>query len=174
LSAYDGPVVTPLKPKASTPIMYGAPAPPGELLPWETVHQRLVDARYYWIATTRPNGRPHCRPVWGVWLPDGFWFSTGSLARRNLPDNPEITVHLEDAYDPIIVEGTARQVTEHAALEAMCDVYSAKYNYAMVPTDDGMVGSSDGSSTGPAFHVTPRVVFAWSRGSGQPTRWTFA
>jgi hypothetical protein len=30
-----------------------------------------------------------------VWLPDGFWFSTGSLARHNLIANPQITVHLE-------------------------------------------------------------------------------
>ena len=71
-------------PTAAPPVLYGAPAPPGELLLWSWAEQRLVDARNYWIATTRPDGRPHCRPVWGVWLPDGFWFSTGSLARHNL------------------------------------------------------------------------------------------
>jgi hypothetical protein len=132
-----------------------------------------VDARNYWIATTRPDGRPHCRPVWGVWLPDGFWFSTGSLARHNLVGNPEITVHLQDTDEPVIVEGTGQRVTEHAALQVMCDVYSPKYDYTMVPTDDGMVGAPDGTAVGPAFHVTPRVVFGWIRGTSRSTRWTF-
>ena len=63
-------------PTAAPPVLYGAPAPPGDLLPWSWAEQQLVTARTYWIATTRPDGRPHCRPVWGVWLPDGFWFST--------------------------------------------------------------------------------------------------
>lgn len=84
-------------PRVSSPIMFGAPAPAGDLLPWSWAEQRLVNAQNYWIATTRPGGRPHCRPIWGVWLPDGFWFSTGSLAARNLPLNDEITVHLETA-----------------------------------------------------------------------------
>ncbi|UQT57067.1 pyridoxamine 5'-phosphate oxidase family protein [Streptomyces durmitorensis] len=46
---------------------------PGELLPWAWAAQRLTAARTYWIATTRPDGRPHTRPVWGVWLEDGLW-----------------------------------------------------------------------------------------------------
>jgi hypothetical protein len=80
---------------------------------WEVVggepaaEQQLVAARTYWIATTGPDGRPHCRPVWGVWLADGFWFSTGSLARHNLAANPQITVHLESGDEVVIVEGAA-------------------------------------------------------------------
>lgn len=55
-----------------------------ELLPWSWATERLVAARNYWIATTRANGRPHCRPVWGVWFEGvGLYFSTGSLARHN-------------------------------------------------------------------------------------------
>jgi hypothetical protein len=41
-------------PTAAPPVMYGAPAPPGELLPWSWAEQQLVTARNYWIATTRP------------------------------------------------------------------------------------------------------------------------
>ena len=52
-------------PTAAPPVLHGAPAPPGELL-WSRAEQRLVAARTYWIATTRPDGRPHCRPVGGV------------------------------------------------------------------------------------------------------------
>ena len=97
-------------PTAAPPLMFGAPAPPGELLPWSWAHQRLETAHTYWIATTRPYGRPHCRPVWGVWLADGFWFSTGSLARHNLATNPQITVHLDSGTEVVIVEGVAAAV----------------------------------------------------------------
>jgi hypothetical protein len=104
-------------PTPAPPVLYGAPAPPGELLPWSWAEQRLVAARTYWIATTRPNGRPHCRPVWGVWLPDGFWFSTGSLARHNLAANPQITLHLESGDQVVILEGVAAAMTGAGRLQ---------------------------------------------------------
>src|SRR6266511_4118734 len=53
-------------------------------LPWRWATTRLTAARSYWIATTRPDGRPHTRPVWGVWLDGRFYFSTGSLAARKV------------------------------------------------------------------------------------------
>ena len=82
--------------------------PPGELLPWSWAQQRLEAARAFWIATSRPDGRPHCRPMWGVWLADGWRFSTGSLARHNLVANPQITVHLDSGTEVVIVEGAAK------------------------------------------------------------------
>lgn len=160
-----------LSPQASPPIMFGVPAPPGDLLPWAWAERRIVDAQNYWIATTRPDGRPHCRPVWGVWLPDGFWFSTGSLAGRNLPLNDEITVHLEDGQEVVIIEGTARPETDPASLQAMCDAYSRKYDYPIAP-DDGGVKDTAGIG-GPAYRVTPRVVFGWDEHMTSPTRWRF-
>lgn len=152
--------------------MFGAPAPPGNLLSWSWAERRLIEAQNYWIATTRPDGRPHCRPVWGVWLPHGFWFSTGSLAGRNLGLNDEITVHLEDGQEVVIVEGTARPETDPAALQAMCDAYSHKYDYAITPSGGGVQDAS--GLGGPAHQVKPRVVFAWDEHMTSPTRWTFA
>lgn len=152
--------------------MFGAPSPPGNLLPWSWAEQRLSNAWNYWIATTCPGGKPHCRPVWGVWLPDGFWFSTGSLAARNLPLNNEITVHLEDGQEVVIIEGTARLENDYQSLKAMCDAYSRKYDYPIAPTADGAVTDSSGTG-GPAHWVTPRVVFAWDEHMTSPTRWSF-
>lgn len=160
-------------PVPSGPILFGVPAPPGALLSWAWAEQRLVGAREYWIATTRPDGRPHCRPVWGVWLADGFRFSTGSLATANLAANGEITVHLGDGQEVVILEGTARVDTERGSLQAMCDVYGPKYDYPISPTDDGAVRDAGGLG-GPVHHVTPRVVFGWERDMTSPTRWTFA
>ena len=48
-------------------------------------HARTTGSRRF-----RSDGRPHTRPVWGVWLDGAFWFSTGSLADREspAPDRP--------------------------------------------------------------------------------------
>ena len=48
------------------------------LFPWSQVSDRMLAAHIYWIGTTRPNGRPHVMPVWGVWLDETFYFSTGA------------------------------------------------------------------------------------------------
>ena len=41
---------------------YGVPEGPEGLLGWEEVDARLAEARVYWMATTRPDGRPHVVP----------------------------------------------------------------------------------------------------------------
>lgn len=158
-------------PDASSPILFGQPAPAGPLLPWSWATERLITARNYWIATVRADGSPHTRPVWGVWLPTGFWFSTGSLARHNLAANPEISVHLEDGDEVLVIEGTATQVTAAADLQPMCDAYNPKYGWTIRPDEGGVTDA--GGTGGPAYRVTPRVVFGWERDMARPTRWTF-
>ncbi|WP_162788421.1 hypothetical protein [Amycolatopsis albispora] len=128
--------------------MSGEPAPPGELLPWEWARRRLAGARDYWGATTRPGGRPHCRPVWGVWL------------------------HLESGQEVVIVEGAARMGHDAETLREMCAVYGPKYDYPISPREDGTVVDASGTG-GPAFHVVPEVVFGWGPELASPTRWRF-
>lgn len=138
---------------------------------WSGVGLRIdsFNARDYWIATTRPDGRPHCRPVWGVWLCDGFWFSTGSLARHNLVTRPAISVNLEDGDEVVVLKGSGTSCTDLSDLQRLCDVYGPKYDYPLTPTEDGEVRDSGGTG-GPAFHVTPNVVFGWRRDMTSPTR----
>src|SRR5207302_7821785 len=96
-------------PEPSQPRMFGGHLEPVRL-PWKWATERLSRARNYWIATTRQDGQPHSRPVWGVWLDDAFYFSTGSLAAQNLAANPAITVHLESGSEVVIIEGAAEVV----------------------------------------------------------------
>ena len=152
--------------------MFGFPAPPGELLAWSWAEDRLIAARNYWIATTRPGGRPHCRPVWGVWLAGRLWFSTGSLAGHNLAVNDRISVNLEDGDEVVIVEGRAHQVDDPRDLAAMCEAYSPKYDYPITPAADGTVRDAGGTG-GPAWTVKPHVAFGWAQDMTAPTRWTF-
>src|SRR5579859_1685911 len=99
-------MTTTFQPQPSRPRMFGGHLEP-VLLPWRWADARLERARRYWIATTRPGGRPHSRPVWGVWLENRFHFSTGSLAAEILLQSPEITVHVEEGNDIVILEGVA-------------------------------------------------------------------
>ena len=57
----EEPVARPL----IAPSAYGFPTSDAQLLPWAYAEQRLVAARNYWLATTRPDGRPHVSPAWG-------------------------------------------------------------------------------------------------------------
>ncbi len=137
-------------------------------LPWSWASQRLTRARNYWIATTLPDGRPHSRPVWGVWLDDTLYFSTGSRIGANLTRSPEITVHLESGDEVVIIEGVAETISDPLLTKRICDVYNPKYQWDMEFL---------------FLAVHPRVVYGWlcdnsgeDRGAifGQTaTRWTF-
>lgn len=157
-----------MEPIPEHPVLFGQPVPQGDaLLAWSWARDRLDRARDYWIATTRPDGSPHTRPVWGVWLDRGFWFSTGSSAAKNLLTNPEISVHPAATDDVVIVEGTASADVSDDALKA----YNAKYAWTFEP-DGGGVRDRDGT-VGAAFLVRPRVVFGWESDLRAPTRWPF-
>jgi hypothetical protein len=80
----------------------------------------------------------------GVWLPDGFWCSTGSLARHNLLTNPQITVHLERGDQVVIVGSVAAAVTGTGRLQAFLAAYNAKYDWDAAGTDDGVTDSAGG------------------------------
>src|SRR5437868_4173625 len=68
-----------------------------KFLPWTHAEERLIKSRSYWICTTRPDGRPHSIPVWGMWVDGAFYFGTGRETRKakNIAKNPEVSVHLE-------------------------------------------------------------------------------
>ncbi|MGI8587783.1 MAG: pyridoxamine 5'-phosphate oxidase family protein [Chloroflexia bacterium] len=157
------------KPTASRPDMPGygiLDAGSGSgLLSWDWATTRLAQARTYWISTTRPDGRPHAMPVWGVWLNDTFYFSSGPDSRkaRNLAANPRCVVGTEPAGDAIIVEGESEPVTDPLVRRQFAEVYSAKYEW---PMDD---------FAEPIYAVRPTVVFAFPTGDfvSGATRWVF-
>src|SRR5712692_1387743 len=105
-----------MTPKASRPMMPGsygmAEATGGSgLLPWGPAEARLGAAHNYWLSTTRPDGRPHAMPVWGVWRDGVLYVGTdrGSRKARNLAANPACVVHLESGDDVVILEGVAEE-----------------------------------------------------------------
>jgi hypothetical protein len=162
-----------IDPVPSQPRMFGDSVGSAKLS-WMWAEERLTRARTYWIATTRPAGQPHSRPVWGVWLDTSFYFSTGSLAAQNLVTQPAITVHLESGSEVVIVEGMAQQVTDASLLVQVVSLYNQKYHWDLDPNQ----------LPGAFYVVHPQVAFGWhfeeseidreSTALGNATRWRFS
>ncbi|MGA8073317.1 MAG: pyridoxamine 5'-phosphate oxidase family protein [Candidatus Acidiferrales bacterium] len=45
---------------------YGIKTDDKGLVAWKDACAQLAKSRNYWVATSRPDGRPHSMPVWGV------------------------------------------------------------------------------------------------------------
>src|SRR3954468_6472724 len=109
------------QPKASRPRMpgYGMPRGAKGLLPWTWAEERLRTSHNYYLMTVRPDATPHAMPVWGVWVDNRFFFSTGaqSVKARNLAVNPSCVICTEKAAEAVVVEGTASPVTDAARLQ---------------------------------------------------------
>ena len=158
------------EPTPSRPRMYGSHPEPTPLA-WKWAVAQLVAARNYWIATTRPDGRPHSRPAWGVWLDGVLYFSTGSLAAKNLIHNPATSIHLESGSKVVILEGVTEELTDAALVEQVVTAYEAKYHWKLDPGDL-------------PYAFRPQVAFGWQSdddgldgGSifrGTATRWQFS
>ncbi len=145
------------------PPAYGSPS---RRLGWSGVQQRLERARHYWLATTRPDGRPHVVPVDGLWLADVWYFggSSETVHQANLRRNDEVVVHLEDAEQAVIVEGRAAwRVPGLETATRLAGASEAKYGYAPPPE----------AYTSGVWTLSPRRVLAWSRISEDATRFVF-
>ncbi len=124
------------------------------MLPWRWATERLEQSRNYWISTTRPDTRPHAMPVWGVWLDDAFFFSSGSTSAkaRNLAANPAIVVHVESGNEAVILEGRAERVLDDALSRRVSEVYWPKYD----------VNWDTSGEPDSWFVVRPARAYAWA------------
>jgi hypothetical protein len=137
------------------------------LLPWSWAQERLAKSHNYFVSTVRPDGRPHTMPVWGVWVDDRFYFSTGRQSRkaRNLATNAACVVCTERADEAAVVEGVAEEVGKVSSIPHVARAYHRKYKWKLDP------------SLGPIFGVRPRVALGFIEHDAQfistATRWTF-
>jgi hypothetical protein len=104
-----------------------------------------------------------------VFVDDDVYLEVGAPATakvRHLRRDPRVAVHLDDADDVIIVEGSARFVIPSGGVaDALVEAFGAKYaGYAPGP---------DAWDDGSLVRVEPGTVFAW-HDMPSATRWKIA
>jgi hypothetical protein len=147
----------------------------GPFLEWADVEDWLVESTEYWLASTRPHGRPHVVPRWGVWLDERFWYDGSPATRhaRNLEVNPACALHLESGTTVTIVEGRSHRSDPivGALGERLAAEYARKYQkLGYAPTADAW---SDEEAGGMRV-LTPEKAIAWSQFPSDMTRYVFA
>ena len=162
----------PVVEKPDIPPEYGNPT---QRLEWAEVEQRLGSATVYWIASTRPDGRPHVIPRDGMWLDGGLYYGgmvvehkglSATVHYRNVTRNPHVAVHIGDGQEAIIVEGAVEieKPTEEMAAR-LSDESFAKYpQYGRLEPSLYMGGVSV---------LRPRRVLAWTAFTENATRFRF-
>lgn len=151
------------------PSAYGISQSSEGLLTWEWVSQCMANSRNYWVHSTRPDGRPHTMPVWGVWLQDTVYFATARNSRKaqNLAANPNVSVHTESGDEMVIIEGIVQEVGARVLFDAFTTATAEKY--------PGMPSEADPDPENILFAVRLLVVFAWREKDfpKSATRWRF-
>ena len=164
----------PTRDRPEIPDGYGVPETIEGILDWSSVEERLEGSLHYWMATTRPDGRPHVVPRWGVWVDGRFWYdgAVDTLHVRNLNANPACVLHLEDGRQAVIVEGSS-QVAAPPGLEfggRLSVEFSRKYS------DSGYAPAPDAwedQDSGGLRVFTPAKAMAWFEFPTDVTRFRF-
>ncbi|MEV4535166.1 pyridoxamine 5'-phosphate oxidase family protein [Asanoa sp. NPDC049518] len=106
---------------------YGNPS-----LPWSRCRDALVattptEDLTFFVATVRPDGRPHSAGVGAVWVDDVLYFVSGPETRksRNLAENPACSLSVRLPGVDLTLEGSAVRVTDQPTLRRLADVYNA-------------------------------------------------
>jgi general stress protein 26 len=140
---------------------------PTQRLEWADVERRLESASVCWIASTRPDGRPHVVPRDGTWLDGGLYYggSPETVHYRNITSNPSVAVHVGDGHEAIIAEGEVEIEKPTEAMAArLSDASFAKYQYGRMDPSINLGGVSV---------LRPRRVLAWTSFTENATRFRF-
>jgi len=139
---------------------YGISEESAGLLSWEDVVTWMGQSKNYWISTTRPDGHPHARPIWGIFLENILYVGGGSTTRsfKNLHADPRIVAHTESGSQTVIIEGMARLFDDQDLADELSTAYEKKYNQPHPP---------------PFYGIIPAKVFAWTIDdyANTPTKW---
>ena len=157
---------TPASTPAHFPAEYGqTPVTSARLLLWPDVADRIAASPNYWLATTTDDGRPHLRPVDGVFVDATLAFG-GSPATRwvqHLERRRAVSVSLPDDDHAVVLEGDVDLVTDESLPIAELVAAANATKYPQYHTD--------GAAFLPFWALRPRRVYAWTL-TGFPDRAT--
>lgn len=145
--------------------------------PWAEARALLEKADVYWLATVRPDGRPHVTSLFGVWLDDSFYFCTGDRERKakNLARSAHCVIttgsYLNDGLD-VVVEGKAVRVRDKARLERLAGLWKTKYDWSWTVRNGAFYGEE--GDVAPVYKVAPKTAFGFGKGKVfTQTKWSF-
>jgi hypothetical protein len=134
----------------------------------------------FFVATARPDGRPHTAGVGAIWVDDTLYFTSGPGTRksRNLAANPACSVSVRLRGIDLVLDGEAHRVTDASTLEQVAAVYRTGGWPASVE-GDALTAPYSAPSAGPAPWYVYRLALQSAVGvaGAEPygaTRWDFA
>ena len=160
---------------------------------WEVARDRLAnpeEQRTSWLATTRPDGRPHLMPVIAFWIDGAIHIVAGEGTRkaRNLAADGRCVIATSSTTLPsldIVVEGRADPLTEEDGVRHIAEVLSVS-GWPLEPKGDKVNGPNAPTAGPPPytiFRIVPSKVFGLPGMVGmdgvdpselpKPTRWDF-
>jgi hypothetical protein len=149
---------------------------PRDLLAGESPESDLT----FFVATVRPDGRPHSAGVGALWVDDALYFVGGPGTRRsrNLAANPACSVSVRLPGIDLVLEGDAHRVTDSSTLERVATAYR-EGGWPATVEGDALTAPFTAPSAGPppwhlyrlTLHTAFGVAAAEPHGA---TRWDFA
>ena len=131
------------------------------------------------LATTRPDGRPHLAGVGAVWDSDRAYFVSGPGTRKsqNIAANPSCSLALSLRGIDLVIEGMAVRVTDQATLERLAKRY-AEGGWPARVENGAYTYDYSAPSAGPPpwylYELAPRTVIGvLAAEPGGATRWDF-
>jgi hypothetical protein len=150
-------------------------------IPWSRALKQLGSSApgTYWLATTRPDGRPHVAGTGALWVDGKIYIVSGARTRksRNLAANPSCVVSVSRPGIDLVFEGTATRVTDRPTLLRLAKRYAAQGWPASV-SGDALTAEYSAPSAGPppwnlyVIRLTTAFGVATADPSGA-TRWRF-
>jgi nitroimidazol reductase NimA-like FMN-containing flavoprotein (pyridoxamine 5'-phosphate oxidase superfamily) len=141
--------------------------------------QTTGGAGTYWLATVRPDGRPHLVPVLAIWVDGALHFVASPTSRKakNLASNAHCVIATGSDGLDLVVEGEAAKVTDEAMLHRVADVYMSKHEWPVTVRDGAFYGEGAPTAGPPpyeVYEVAPTTAFGLATDeSFSPTRWRF-
>jgi hypothetical protein len=174
-------------PESETPLIDGQT----ETTPWAVALERLqhpAPGQNHWLATVRPDGWPHLKPIIAFWIDGAFHYLAGEGTRkgRNLAADERCVIGTGNLTLPsldLIVEGRASPVTDEATVRRLAEEFGGEGGQLEARGCD--VYGPHGPSAGPPhyaiYRLEPTKVFGLPGMFGmfeddrhhEPTRWAF-
>ena len=160
---------------------------------WQMARERLANPespRTSWLATTRPDGRPHLMPVNAFWIDGALHMVVGEGTRkaRDLAADGRCVVGMSSTTLPSIdtvVEGQAESLTDQDVVGRVAEVLNAG-GWPLEVKEDKVFGPNAPTAGPPPytiFRIVPSTVFGFPGMFGmekfdpdelpKATRWDF-